>query len=69
MEKKYGYIYKITSPTDKVYIGKTTNLKLRVNYYRRLKCKKQPLLFNSLSKYGFDNHKFEVIYEGEILSE
>ena len=31
--------------------------------------KKQPLLFNSLSKYGFDNHKFEVIYEGEILSE
>jgi len=65
MEKKYGYIYKITSPTGRIYIGKTTNLTLRIDYYRRLKCKKQPLLFNSLSKHGFSGHTFEIIYEGE----
>lgn len=65
MEKKYGYIYKITSPTGRVYVGKTTKLKLRIDYYRRLKCKKQQLIFNSLSKYGFSGHTFEIIYEGE----
>jgi len=70
MEKKYGYIYKITSPTGRIYIGKTIKIKLRLDYYRRLKCKKQPLIFNSLLKYGFSGHTFEVIYEGEnTLSE
>lgn len=65
MEKKYGYIYKITSPTGRIYIGKTTNLKLRFSDYRRLRCKKQKLLYHSLSKYGFSGHTTEIIYEGE----
>lgn len=65
MKTKYGYIYKITSPTDKIYIGKSTNLKLRLDDYRRLRCKNQKFLYNSLSKYGFDSHKFDIIYEGE----
>jgi len=65
MEKKTCHIYKIVSPSGKVYIGKTSNLKLRVDYYRRLKCKKQPLIYHSLLKYGFSGHSFDVIYEGE----
>jgi group I intron endonuclease len=65
MEKKICQIYKIVSPSGRIYIGKTSNLKLRVDYYRRLKCKKQPLLYYSLLKYGFSGHSFDVIYEGE----
>ena len=44
MEKRYGYIYNITSPTGKIYIGKTIKLKLRIDYYRILKCKKQKII-------------------------
>jgi len=59
---KLGYIYKITSPTGKIYIGQTRNIHIRKNCYARLDCKKQKLLYNSLFKYGWNNHKFEVIY-------
>jgi group I intron endonuclease len=65
MEKKLCQIYKIVSPSGRIYIGKTCNLKLRLDYYRRLKCKKQPLLYYSLLKYGLSGHSFDVIYEGE----
>lgn len=65
MEKKICQIYKIVSPSGRIYVGKTSNLKLRVDYYRRLKCKKQPLLYYSLLKYGFSGHSFDIIYEGE----
>ena len=65
MEKKVCQIYKLVSPSGRIYVGKTSNLKLRIDYYRRLKCKKQPLLYYSLLKYGFSGHSFEVIYEGE----
>ena len=56
-----GYIYKITSPTDKVYIGQTINLKSRMKNYRDLTCKGQIKIYNSLAKYGFSNHKFDVL--------
>jgi len=57
------YIYKITSPTGKVYIGQTNNLSIRRGRYKRLECKNQTLLYNSLKKYGFENHIFEKIEE------
>lgn len=60
---KNGIIYRITSPTNKVYIGKTFNLKRRIESYKGLYCKGQRILFNSLSKYGWDNHKFDILFE------
>ena len=54
-------IYKITSPSGKVYIGESGNLKKRKNDYKRLSCKSQIHIYNSLKKYGWENHKFEVI--------
>jgi group I intron endonuclease len=54
-------IYKITSPSKKIYIGLSTNVKRRYYCYKRLDCKRQPFIYNSLKKYGFDNHKFEVL--------
>jgi hypothetical protein len=56
-------IYKITSPTNKIYIGQSTNIENRKYYYTSIKCDKQHKLYNSLVKYGWEQHKFEVIEE------
>jgi len=62
MDKICG-IYKITSPIDKIYIGKSRNIIRRFSNYKSLQCKNQIKLYNSLVKYGYDNHLFEIIYE------
>lgn len=54
-------VYKITSPSGKIYIGSTINWRERLASYKRLDCKQQLKLFNSLKKYGPDKHLFEVI--------
>ena len=59
-------IYKITSPSGKVYIGQSTSIKKRFQGYKRMNCEKQPKLFNSLKKYGYDKHKFEILCECSI---
>lgn len=56
-------IYKITSPTNRIYIGQTLNLKIRIRDYKRNSCKLQTKLYNSLNKYGFNNHQFEILEE------
>lgn len=64
-------IYKITSPSSKIYIGQSTNWVKRFKYYEKLECKGQSKLYNSLQKYGFENHIFEIIEEcsEELLNE
>lgn len=59
-------IYKITSPTGKVYIGQTWNFKRRMYEYKSLNIKRQVYLYNSFIKYGFDSHKFDILYEFPI---
>ena len=56
-------IYKITSPSNRIYIGQSINIKNRFKNYRLLNCKEQIRLYNSLLKYGFENHKFEILEE------
>lgn len=56
-------IYKITSPTGRIYIGKTKDLKNRIKAYRCLKVKNQTILKNSILKYGWGAHKLEIIHE------
>lgn len=58
-----GVIYKITSPNNKIYIGCTINFKRRLSEYRRLSMVAQTKLYNSLVKYGFNNHIFEIVEE------
>lgn len=59
------FIYKIVSPTGKIYIGKTCRIKERKAHYRcASNClSQQRVVINSLRKYGFDNHLFEIIDE------
>jgi len=60
--KKCG-IYKITSPSGKIYIGQSENIHRRFYQYKKLNCKQQWLLYKSFIKYGVDNHIFEIIVE------
>lgn len=63
-----AFVYKITSPSGKIYIGSTSckNVKHRWRPYKNLSCKNQRRLYNSLLKYGYINHKFEVVTECSI---
>jgi group I intron endonuclease len=59
-------IYKITSPSDKIYIGQSTNIEKRQNNYINFKTNKNnigPKIYNSLQKYGWEQHIFEIIEE------
>ncbi len=59
-----GFIYKITSPTNKIYIGKTYCVKQRLSDYRYLRGRnKKSIILDSILKYGLSNHVFEIIEE------
>ncbi len=64
MIKKSG-IYKVTSPTYKVYIGRTVNIFKRWNEHKN-HLGIGPKLLNSYQKYGSQNHIFEIIEECSI---
>lgn len=60
-------IYKITSPSKKIYIGQSNNIYKRWNEYKRLQCLEQPKLYNSLKHYSPENHIFEILEECDEL--
>jgi group I intron endonuclease len=59
-------IYKITSPSNKIYVGQSIDIERRFKIYKRLDCKGQTKIYRSLIKYGCDNHIFELIEECNI---
>lgn len=60
-------IYKITNPKNKIYVGQSINILNRFSSYRSMSnCKNQTQLYNSLRKYGVEQHTFEVLEECEI---
>ncbi len=57
-------LYKITSPSLKVYIGQSWNIKRRWDDHRSEgRHLRQPKLGASFKKYGYSNHVFEIIVE------
>lgn len=62
-QTEIGYVYKITSPSGKIYVGSTNNIENRKRQYKRLKSGSQRRLLHSLLKYGWEAHNFEVICE------
>lgn len=54
-------IYKITSPSGRIYIGQSKNIEKRLSYYSGLQCAEQRKIYASLVKYGWENHTFEII--------
>lgn len=61
-------IYKITNPKGRVYVGQSIDLENRLYNYKIMNCKKQPRLYNSFLKYGFENHTFEILETCDILN-
>ena len=59
-------IYKITNPKGKMYIGQSINIEKRFEHYKRLACEQQRKIYNSLKKYGPENHQFEIIEECKV---
>ena len=59
-------IYKIISPSKRIYIGQSINLEKRFNNYKKLSCEGQTILYRSFIKYGVENHIFEIICECSI---
>lgn len=65
--EKIGYIYKITSPTGKIYIGKTSRLNDRISKYRNCNgISEQKMIYSSIKKHGWENHIFEIVTEAPI---
>lgn len=69
MQKIIG-IYKITSPSGKIYIGQSKDIYSRWKSYRSIICNGQPKLYNSLKKYGWNEHLKEIFQclESELNS-
>lgn len=63
--KKVAGIYKITSPSGKVYIGQSWDIHNRWRLHRAdfNRGRGNPHLVNSFRKYGVDTHTFEIIYQ------
>jgi group I intron endonuclease len=63
-------IYKITSPSGKVYIGQSININNRkkqyINYIKN-NSSIGPHLMNSFKKYSFEGHNFEILEECKIV--
>jgi group I intron endonuclease len=66
MNKIIG-IYKITSLSNKVYIGQSIDIFKRFIDYKSLSnCKKQTRLYNSFIFHEVENHSFEIIEECSV---
>lgn len=57
-------IYKITSPSNRIYIGQSKNPKSRKASYKSKLGIGQTKLYNSILKHGWDVHNWEIIEEG-----
>lgn len=66
-----GVIYKLTSPSGRIYIGKSKNLKKRIKDYKYQCETRKSIVHDSIRGYGWDAHKLEIIEEcgNEKLSE
>lgn len=67
---KTYHIYKHTSPSGKIYIGKTCYKNPCWRWKKNGEgYKGSPLFYNAIKKYGWDNIKHEIIYSGLTYEE
>lgn len=63
MANKIICIYKITSPTGRIYIGQTWDLSRRIITHKSHSKWKKNKLYTSINKYGWNKHSIEIIKE------
>jgi group I intron endonuclease len=59
-------IYKIISPTGKIYIGQSINIENRWKTYKRNDFRFQTRLKNSIQKYGLEKHQFIILEQCDL---
>jgi len=59
-------VYKITNIKNQIYIGSSKNIEKRFKQYKYLRTNEQQKLRNSIIKYGYETHRFEVIEETKL---
>ena len=64
-----GYIYKITNPEGKVYIGQTINLNKRIGNYKNPRKNWNTAIAISIRNNGWELHTFEIIEECLVISD
>jgi len=67
-EERKHYVYMITSPSGKSYIGLTKNFKRRMQEHKRGDSKNS-LVWVFVDKYGWDNLTKEILHSGLTLEE
>lgn len=55
-------VYLIISPSGRRYVGSSIDIDYRWSLYRRLNCRRQKLLYNSLKKYTPAKHTFSILF-------
>ena len=60
-------IYKITSPTGKIYVGQSCNMKKRFVKYKRLDCSIENNIKYSTLKYWIKNNNNYKYYIDEVI--
>lgn len=67
---RYGIIYQATSPTGKIYIGKTGRaLEIRKKQHQRDFLIKKSKFYSSIKKYGFKSFKWEILKDNIPIEE
>lgn len=61
-------IYKLTSPSGKIYIGQAKDYVLRVRQHIQLSSKSNTLVGRAIAKYGIDSFKQEILYTQELYN-
>lgn len=58
-------VYRITSPSGKFYFGYTCDFNARMRQHKNRSKKIRSKFYNSVIKYGWDNHKKEIIFQSD----
>lgn len=67
MKNKISGIYKIISPSGKIYIGQSVSIIDRWHSHKERYLNSKTKLSSSFKKYGIEAHKFEIIEICDIL--
>lgn len=62
--KRIAGVYKIESPSGKIYIGQSRSIHSRWSEHKYLSNKKKNMsVYSSIAKYGFEAHKFSILHQ------
>lgn len=70
MEEKRNYcVYMHKFPNGKIYVGQTVNIKQRWKHGSGYKKDQQPLMYNAIQKYGWENIEHIILKKDLTLEE